>query len=229
MGIIIAIDGPAGSGKSTTARLVADQLGYVYIDTGAMYRAVTLAAIRRGIAFTNRALGVLVKTINIQLEQSPNGQRTLLDGIDVSKEIRMPEITKHVSEVSASPEVREAMVHEQRRIGKKGGVVMDGRDIGTVVFPHADLKVFMTASIDIRAERRAEELQSKGIVTSASDIAIEIEERDNLDSNRATSPLIKAPDARILDTTSLSLQEQSDMIKNWAMEIINKTSNNKDI
>jgi len=220
VGIIIALDGPAGSGKSTTARMVADQLGYIYIDTGAMYRAVTLAAVRRGIEFTNRALGVLVKTIHIQLEQSPNGQRTLLDGIDVSREIRMPEVTKHVSEVSASPEVREAMVKEQRRIGKLGGVVMDGRDIGTVVFPNAELKVFMTASIDVRAKRRTEELHGKGIETSTKAIEQEIQERDSLDSNRATSPLKQAPDSRILDTTSLTLEQQSEIIKSWALEII---------
>jgi cytidylate kinase len=220
MGIIIALDGPAGSGKSTTARMVAEQLGYLYIDTGAMYRAVTLAAIRRGIQLSDLALGILVKSIFIQLEQSPNGQRTLLDGTDVSREIRMPEITRHVSIVSASPAVRNAMVKEQRRIGSNGGVVMDGRDIGTVVFPNAELKIFMTASIDERAKRRTQELQAKGIEVSHEEIADEILKRDELDSSRETSPLAKAPDARLLDTSFLSPKEQSEIIIKWAKEII---------
>ncbi|MBI3260441.1 MAG: (d)CMP kinase [Ignavibacteriae bacterium] len=222
MGITIALDGPAGSGKSTTARKVAERLGYIYIDTGAMYRAVTLAAIRRGIEISNLPLKVLVQSINIQLEQSPNGQKTLLDGVDVSREIRMPEVTKLVSEVSASPAVREAMVKEQRRIGKKGGVVMDGRDIGTVVFPNAELKVFMIASIDERSQRRAAELQAKGIDVSPDTIARELEKRDELDSNREISPLVQAPDARLLDTSSITIEEQTDIITTWANEKISQ-------
>lgn len=221
MGITIALDGPAGSGKSTTARKVAEKLGYIYIDTGAMYRAVTLAAIRRGIELSNIALQVLVQSINIQLEQSPNGQRTLLDGVDVSREIRMPEVTKLVSEVSASAPVREAMVKEQRKMGKNGGVVMDGRDIGTVVFPNAELKVFMIASIDERSQRRAAELQAKGINVSADTIARELEQRDELDSNREISPLVQSPDARLLDTSSITIEEQTEIITSWANEIIN--------
>ncbi len=221
MGITIALDGPAGSGKSTTARKVAEKLGYIYIDTGAMYRAVTLAAIRRGIELSNIALQVLVQSINIQLEQSPNGQKTLLDGVDVSREIRMPEITKLVSEVSAAAPVREAMVKEQRKMGKNGGVVMDGRDIGTVVFPNAELKVFMIASIDERSQRRAAELQAKGINVSADTIARELEQRDELDSNREISPLVQASDARLLDTSSITIEEQTEIILNWANEVIN--------
>ena len=221
MGITIALDGPAGSGKSTTARKVAEKLGYIYIDTGAMYRAVTLAAIRRGIELSNIALQVLVQSINIQLEQSPNGQKRLLDGADVSREIRMPEITKLVSEVSAAAPVREAMVKEQRKMGKNGGVVMDGRDIGTVVFPNAELKVFMIASIDERSQRRAAELQAKGINVSADTIARELEQRDELDSNREISPLVQASDARLLDTSSITIEEQTEIILNWANEVIN--------
>lgn len=219
MGIIIALDGPAGSGKSTTARMVAEKLGYIYIDTGAMYRAVTLAAVRKGISLDDNELAALVNAISVTLEQSPNGQRTLLDSQDVSAEIRLPEVTQHVSRVSASAAVREAMVAAQRAIGIRGGVVMDGRDIGTVVFPQAELKVFMTASIDERAKRRASELQRKGIDTSAEIIAIEIEERDRYDSNREISPLRQAPDARLLDTSSLLPEEQAEIITQWAMEI----------
>ncbi len=220
MGITIALDGPAGSGKSTTARKVAERLGYIYIDTGAMYRAVTLAAIRRGIELSNLSLQVLVQSINIQLEQSENGQKTLLDGVDVSREIRMPEVTRLVSEVSATPSVREAMVKEQRRIGKNGSVVMDGRDIGTVVFPNAELKVFMIASISERSQRRAAELQAKGINVSPDSIALELEKRDKLDSNREISPLVQAKDARLLDTSSLSISQQTEMIVGWANEVI---------
>jgi len=161
---------------------------------------------------------VLVNTISVTLEQSLNGQRTLLDGQDVSSEIRLPEVTQHVSRVSASAAVRDAMVAAQRAIGMRGGVVMDGRDIGTVVFPQAELKVFMTASIDERAKRRASELQSKGIDTSAEIIAIEIEERDRYDSNREISPLRQAPDARLLDTSSLLPEEQAEIITRWARE-----------
>ncbi len=220
MGITIALDGPAGSGKSTTARMVAEQLGYIYIDTGAMYRAVTLAALRRGIELTNLSLQVLVQTIYIQLEQSQTGQRTLLDGEDVSREIRMPEVTRLVSKVSAVPAVREAMVKEQRRIGKNGGVVMDGRDIGTVVFPEAELKVFMTASIEERAQRRTNELLTKGIKAVPEEIAQELLKRDELDSGREVSPLVQAADARLLDTSSLSMEEQANIITGWAKEII---------
>ncbi len=220
MGIIIALDGPAGSGKSTTARMVAEKLGYIYIDTGAMYRAVTLAAVRKGISLDDNELASLVNAISVTLEQSPNGQRTLLDSQDVSAEIRLPEVTQHVSRVSASAAVREAMVAAQRAIGIRGGVVMDGRDIGTVVFPQAELKVFMTASINERAKRRASELQRKGIDTSAEIIAVEIEERDRYDSNREISPLRQAPDARLLDTSSLLPEEQAEIITRWAMEIV---------
>lgn len=220
MGITITLDGPAGSGKSTTARMVAEQLGYIYIDTGAMYRAVTLAALRRGIELSNLSLQVLVQTIYIQLEQSPTGQRTLLDGEDVSREIRMPEVTRLVSKVSAMPAVREAMVKEQRRIGKNGGVVMDGRDIGTVVFPNAELKVFMIASIEERAQRRTNELLTKGINATPETIAQELLKRDELDSSREVSPLIQASDARLLDTSLLSIEEQANIISEWAKEII---------
>ncbi|MBK9249477.1 MAG: (d)CMP kinase [Ignavibacteria bacterium] len=222
MGIIIAIDGPAGSGKSTTARMVAEQLGYIYIDTGAMYRAITLAAIRANIPIDEENLSTLVTQNTVTLEQSSRGQRTLLNSQDVSSEIRMPEVTNTVSRVSASASVRKAMVSTQRKIGEKGGVVMDGRDIGTVVFPQADLKVFMTASIDERAKRRASELQRKGIDTSPEIIAVEIEERDRYDSNREISPLRQATDARLLDTSSLLPEEQAEIITRWAKEIFPK-------
>lgn len=219
--IVIAIDGPAGSGKSSSAKIVAERLGYIYIDTGAMYRAVTLEALRRGIAENEEEICKILDEIKIELRTSPQGQRTILNGVDVSDDIRLPEVTRLVSPVSAIGCVREKLVAEQRRIGGSGGVVMDGRDIGTVVFPNAELKIYLVASIAARAERRAKELREKGIPVEIEEIKKQIIERDNYDSSRAISPLRKAEDAILIDTSDMTLEQQSELIIELANKIIN--------
>ena len=182
--IIIAIDGPAGSGKTTTAKIVAEKLGYLYIDTGAMYRAISLAWIQQNREYNEIEVCKLCDSINIELKPSENGQKTFVDGLDVSDDIRLPEVTKMVSPVSAIGYVRDKMVYMQRELGKNGGVVMDGRDIGTVVFPNAELKIFLIASISARAKRRTLELLQKGIQADEKEIQEQILYRDNYDSTR---------------------------------------------
>ena len=220
--IIIAIDGPAGSGKSTTAREVARTLGYVYIDTGAMYRAAALAFKRMNLDFTDEDFIKLMNSIEIELKQGENGQRTFLNGEDVSDEIRTPEITKLVSPVSANPVVREKLVEMQRRLAADGGVVMDGRDIGTVVFPDAALKIFMVASPETRAERRTKELKAKGIDVDFESIKNDLIARDKYDSTREISPLKKADDAVEIDTSNLSIAEQTAKVVELAKKIIGR-------
>jgi len=219
--IIIALDGPAGSGKTTTAKIVADHLGYLYIDTGAMYRAVTLAWIRRNRAYNDADVIEMLGSLNIELKQSELGQRTILNGEDVSDAIRLPEVTKLVSPVSAIAEVREKLVATQREIGKMGGVVMDGRDIGTAVFPNAELKIFLIASIEARAERRTKELIQKGLIADVEVVKKEIADRDHYDSTRTHSPLCKASDAIEIDTSMMTLQQQAEKIITLAQSIIN--------
>ena len=218
--IIIALDGPAGSGKTTTAKIVADKLGYLYIDTGAMYRAVTLAWIRQNKEYNDAGVIDMLDSLQIELRQSEVGQRTILNGEDVSDEIRLPEVTKLVSPVSAIAEVRDKLVAMQREIGNAGGVVMDGRDIGTAVFPNAELKVFLVASIETRANRRTKELLAKGMEVNEELIKKEIADRDHYDSNREHSPLRKAEDAIEIDTSDMTLQEQADTIIKLADRII---------
>ncbi|GBD06237.1 Cytidylate kinase [bacterium HR21] len=210
--LIIAIDGPAGAGKSTTARRVAERLGYLYIDTGAMYRAVTLAALRAGIPMEEGALAQLLPQLRLELHLSPEGQRTLLNGEDVTEQLRDPEVTRWVSLVSSFPAVRRFLVEQQRRLGSQGGVVMDGRDIGTVVFPNADVKVFLTASLPVRAQRRYHELRQLGIAVTEEEVAAELARRDRLDSHRSESPLSCAPDAVVIDTTGLTIEEQTERV-----------------
>jgi cytidylate kinase len=219
--IIIAIDGPAGSGKSSSAKIVAERLGYIYIDTGAMYRAITLEALRRGIADNEDEIYKILDELKIELHPSPNGQRTILNGEDVSDAIRLPEVTRWVSPVSAMKCVREKLVAEQRQIGQNGGVVMDGRDIGTVVFPNAELKIYLVASIEARSERRAKELREKNIEVDLEELKKQIVDRDIYDSTRPISPLRKADDAIEIDTSNMTLQEQSELIIELAKKIIN--------
>lgn len=220
--IIIALDGPAGSGKTTTAKIVADKLGYLYIDTGAMYRAVTLAWLRQKQEYSDAGVIAMLDSLQIELRQSEVGQRTILNGEDVSEDIRLPEVTKLVSPVSAIAEVRDKLVAMQREIGNAGGVVMDGRDIGTAVFPNAELKVFLVASIETRANRRTKELLAKGMEVNEELIKKEIADRDHYDSNREHSPLRKAEDAIEIDTSAMTLQEQADTIIALANIILQK-------
>ncbi len=218
--IIIAIDGPAGSGKSTSARLTAQKLGYLYIDTGAMYRAVTLAFIRSKAEFNEDNICKIVQKITISLKYSTNGQITFLNGEDVSEEIRTDSVTQLVSPISAFECVRKKLVSQQQEMGKNGGVVMDGRDIGTVVFPDAQLKIFLLASIDARATRRQLELKQKRINLTFEEVKQQIIERDIYDSTREISPLKKADDAIEIDTTNLTIQHQTDLIVSLAQKRI---------
>ena len=211
--MIIAIDGPAGSGKSTTARVVARRLGYLYLDTGAMYRAVALAFIRNNEDRTEAAAERLLPSIRIDLSHDDSGLRVALNGEDVSEKIRDPEITAASSKIAAIPSVRRKLVDEQRRIARRyehtgGGVVLDGRDIGTVVFPDADLKFFMTAEETVRARRRCEELREKGSRVDYEDVLEDIRRRDEQDARRALAPLRQADDAVVVDTSALSIEEQ---------------------
>lgn len=204
----IAIDGPASAGKSTVAKLVAKSLGYVYCDTGAMYRCVTLMALREGVAVDDAAaVTALLPDVTINFKPSPEGQLVFLNGEDVSLAIRQQDVTNNVSAVSAIPAVREALTNHQRDIAAKGNIVMDGRDIGTTVLPDAELKVFMIASVEERARRRFFDNKEKGIDIPMATLEEEIAARDHKDSTRKVSPLKQADDAVLLDTTPLSIDE----------------------
>jgi len=210
---IVTIDGPAGSGKSTTARLVAKKLGWLYLDTGAMYRAVTLKVLRDQIALDDiESIGRIAEKIKIQLVPSEKGTQVFLDGDEVTSEIRHPEVDRAVGPVCEVPKVREVMVNLQRKMSRKGHVVAEGRDVGTIVFPDADVKFFMIASVDERAQRRHKDLKKQGIDISADKLKIEMGRRDQRDSQRQNSPLMKAEDAILLDTTRMNIQEQVDFV-----------------
>ncbi len=224
-GIIIAIDGPAGSGKSTTAKLLAQKLGYKYIDTGAMYRAVTLFWLRKHLPLEEKAVCQILPEISIDLQYNNNGLSIFLNGEDVSEAIRLPEVTNFVSPISTYKCVREFLVEQQRTIGANGAVVMDGRDIGTVVFPNADLKIFLVASVEERVRRRLLELEQKGVAISPEEVRKQIIERDRIDSTRQHSPLQKALDAIEIDTTNLTIEEQVEKIYHLALEKINNQKN----
>ncbi|MCD6374717.1 MAG: (d)CMP kinase [Caldisericaceae bacterium] len=219
--IRIAIDGPAASGKSTTARLLAKKLGYLYIDTGAMYRAATLSVLRAGIDIHDeQAVVEHVKKIKISLKIIDGVQRTFLNGENVSGLIRTPEINQVISVISSYPGVRQVLIEQQRQLAREGGVVMDGRDIGTVVLPDAELKVFLVASLEERARRRQLDMERQGIQMDLEEIKKEIARRDELDSSRSAAPLKKAADARELDTTHLTIKQQVEIIYQWALEKI---------
>lgn len=210
-GAIVAIDGPAGAGKSTCARRLAHRLGYVLIDTGALYRAVALAARERDISWDDEAaLGRLTSELKLRFEPptEPGGRPPIsIDGVDRSGDIRTPEISQGASKVSAYPAVRAALLGVQRAMGRDGGVVLEGRDIGTVVFPDAHVKVFLTASTMARAQRRHEELSAKGSLVALDSVRAGIEERDARDSGRDVAPLRAADDAIVLDSTQMDLDE----------------------
>lgn len=218
-GIKIAIDGPAAAGKSTIAKIAAEKLGYTYIDTGAMYRALAHKALHKGILITDgESLGELLRETAIILKPTTEGQVVLVDGEDVSEAIRSSEVTAAVSTVASHERVRHLMVLKQRALGEASGVVMDGRDIGTDVLPNAELKIFMTASVDERAQRRHTENAKRGIESSFDDLKLKISERDRADSERAISPLRQAEDALLIDTTSMSIEEVATMICDLAEE-----------
>jgi len=206
---LIAIDGPSGVGKSTTAKRVAQQLGWGYLDTGAMYRATALALQRAGVVLEDRPR---LERVLAGLKIQQRGIREYLDGEDVTEAIRTPEITRMVTPVSADARVREVLVDQQRRIGGAGGWVVDGRDIGTVVFPTACCKLYLTASVTARAGRRFQELRDKGVPQPMVDVAADIQRRDLADSTRAVSPLCKAADAVELDSSAMTLDQVVDWI-----------------
>ena len=219
--IIIAIDGFSSCGKSTMAKDLAREIGYVYVDTGAMYRAVTLYALRNNLFNSDNTVKVdeleqQMKNITISFKFNNETGRpdTYLNGELVEKEIRSLEVSSHVSPIAAVPFVRTAMVAQQQRMGERKGIVMDGRDIGTTVFPQAELKIFVTASAEVRAQRRYDELQAKGMPADYADILKNVEERDYIDSHREVSPLCKADDAIELDNSHMTIPEQ----KAWLME-----------
>ena len=204
----IAIDGPAGAGKSTVARQVAAKMDYLYIDTGAMYRAVALMAVRRGIAFDDgEALTAIAQTVDIVLQNKADCYQVYCNGEDVSAEIRRPDVGSAASPVSAVAGVREALVAQQQHMAEQGGVVMDGRDIGTKVLPNADCKIFLTAPLEVRAQRRTDELTAKGVTADYRQIFADMEERDYRDSHRQHSPLCQAADAVYLDTAGLTIEQ----------------------
>ncbi len=212
--IIIAIDGYSSCGKSSTAKRVAEKLGYHYIDTGAMYRAVTLYFIQNHISLNNpkEVAGALDK-IEIEFRNNKEGKsETYLNGLNVETEIRKLYVADRVSEVAAVGEVRRAMVRQQQRMGRKKGFVLDGRDIGTVVFPDAELKIFMNADPLVRAQRRQQELLGKGELVDLEEILENIKKRDIIDTTREESPLRKAPDAHVVDTTYITLDEQVERV-----------------
>ncbi len=218
--IIIAIDGFSSCGKSTMAKDLAREIGYIYIDSGAMYRAVTLYCIEQGLFdeagnIDEETLKAHMNDIHISFQLNPETQRpvTYLNDVNVEDRIRSLEVSSHVSPVAALGFVREALVKQQQEMGKEKGIVMDGRDIGTAVFPEAELKIFVTASAEIRAQRRYDELEAKGQEASFEDILRNVEERDRIDQSRAVSPLRKADDAILLDNSHLTIAEQKEWLK----------------
>ena len=219
--ITIAIDGHSSCGKSTMAKELARRVGYIYVDTGAMYRAVTLYALRQGLfcddgSIRAEELEAQMPDVNISFQlNSETGQPdTYLNGECVEREIRSIEVSNHVSPIATLPFVRTAMVAQQQLIGHDKGIVMDGRDIGTTVFPDAELKIFVTASAQVRAERRFKELQQKGMPADFDEILKNVQERDYIDSHREVSPLRQAPDALLLDNSHMTIDEQNE----WLME-----------
>ena len=223
--ITIAVDGFSSCGKSTLAKQLAAKLGYVYIDSGAMYRAVTLYALRNNMIvdeeLDTKKLIASLDDVKIHFELNANGEpQTFLNGTNVEREIRKIYVSQWVSPVAAVPEVRHVMVAQQQKMGEAKGVVMDGRDIGTTVFPNAELKIFVTAEVDVRAQRRYDEMLSKGEPADMNEVKQNLQERDHIDQSRAESPLRKADDAVVLDNSHITRDEQLQVAYDWAMERI---------
>ncbi len=219
------MDGHSSCGKSTMAKALAKRIGYTYIDTGAMYRAVTLHALRRGFidgsTINDKALEAELPSLEITFGKDDQGrQYTMLNGQNVEREIRGMEVSGYVSPIAAIPSVRKAMVIQQRQMGSQGAVIMDGRDIGTTVFPDAELKIFVTASDEIRARRRYDELVQKGESPAYEDVLRNVRERDYIDSHREVSPLCKAQDAIVLDNSNMTIEQQD----SWLMEQYQKAA-----
>ena len=217
--ITIAIDGHSSCGKSTMAKALARKVGYVYVDTGAMYRSVTLYALRHDLfredgSIKTEELETALKDMVIEQKLVDGKTTTFLNGENVERDIRTLEVSNHVSPVAALPFVRTALVAQQQRMGENGGIVMDGRDIGTVVFPNAELKIFVTASAEVRAQRRYDELKEKGMPADYEDILKNVQERDYIDSHREVSPLLQADDALLLDNSHMTIPEQDE----WLMQ-----------
>lgn len=223
--IKVAIDGPAGAGKSTVARLVAGKLGYVYVDTGAMYRAVTWYALKNGWSPDDEErISSGVRDLRLELKPSENGQQVWVNGQEVTGMIRSPEVTGNVSQVAQIPQVRQFLTDIQKRLSSEAGIVMDGRDIGTHVLPDAELKIFLTASVEERAARRYREMTASGETVSLERLKREIAERDRMDEERKVSPLRQAEDAVFLDCTSMPIEQVVDRIVQLSMSIINGAS-----
>ncbi len=213
MRFVVAIDGTSASGKSTTARNVAQRLGWFFLDTGAMYRAVAYEVLRRGVDPNNfEKVAEVVQEIDIDVKPGPDGQITCVNGEDVSAYLRTPEVDKAVTPVSQNPAVRKKLVTIQRKVGENRELVCEGRDMTTVVFPDAELKIYMDADIDVRAERRKKDLEKKGIHISLEEIKNDLMRRDFADSNRDISPLKKADDAVELDTTNLTIEDEVNFV-----------------
>jgi cytidylate kinase len=221
--ITIAIDGYSSTGKSSFAKLIAKDFGFLYLDSGAMYRAVTLFAMEEGLiakdgTIDTKSLIDRLSGLDIHFVSTPDGSHTFIGGRDVEKEIRTLEVSNHVSPVSAIPEVRDYVDEKLRAFGKNGGIVMDGRDIGTTVFPNAELKIFMTADPEVRARRRYDEMRSKGQNPDIEDVRKNLQERDYIDSHRKVSPLKKADDAIVLDNSKMTFDDQMDWIRTLVKE-----------
>lgn len=221
--VSVAIDGPAGAGKSSIAKETAKRLGLTYIDTGAMYRAVGLAAVRGGISLDDgAALGAMTQALDLKIEYIDGVQHIFLGGEDVSEEIRLPEMSMAASRVSAHAPVRSALVELQRAMAARRSVIMDGRDICMYVLPDADVKIYLTASLDARAERRFRELLEKGASPTLGEVKLDMERRDYADSHRENSPLRRAPDAKLIDTSDMDLEQSVEAVISYIKE---KTDN----
>ena len=210
--IIIAIDGPAGSGKSTVAKMVAERLNFTYLDTGAMYRAITYLALQKGIVDDEEAVNKMVDGLDVTLNFENSLTRVFAGGVEVTDYIRTPEVNSKVSEIAAMPFVRKELVRMQQHMGKIGDVVAEGRDTTTVVFPNADLKIYLIATVEVRAARRLKEYHKKGVEITLDEVMENIQKRDKIDSGRATSPLRKAENAIEVDTSHLSVEEEFEIL-----------------